>query len=135
MPKQLVTEQVSNYFKQLEHPLKPVIEELRKIVLATDSEISEQIKWNSPSYYYSGNMKHFDPKEYKRDIVVFNLHKKDQILLVFPTGNIVDDNSGILEGKFKDTRKIAIFKTAEDVKIKASDLQAVIKKWLALAER
>jgi len=66
----------------LNHPLKNVVQALRKIVLSVDEEIAEQIKWNSPSFYYTGAMKPFDPKEYKRDIVVFNLHKNDCVLLV-----------------------------------------------------
>lgn len=38
----------------------------------------------------------------KRDIVVFNLHKKDQVLLIFPTGAKIKDQSGLLEGEFTE---------------------------------
>ena len=123
-------QQVAAYFNKLEHPLKNVVEALRKSVLKTDSEIGEQIKWNSPSFYYTGEMKAFDPKEYKRDIVVFNLHKKDSVLLVFPTGTLIEDKSGLLEGKFTDGRKTALFKTLSEVKLKEKDLQTAIKDWL-----
>jgi len=34
--------------------------------------------------FYAGEMKPFNPKEYKRYIVVFNLYRKDCIRLVFP---------------------------------------------------
>ena len=122
--------QVIEYFKKLEHPLANVVQALRKTVLSADNEIGEQIKWNSPSFYYTGEMKAFDPKEYKRDIVVFNLHKKEYVLLVFPTGAIVEDTSGLLEGKFPDGRKTAKFSTLNEVKTKENDLKDVIKKWL-----
>lgn len=125
-------EQVVDFFNQLDHPLANVVEALRKIILATDKEIGEQIKWNSPAFYYTGEMKPFDPKEYKRDIVVFNLHKKDFVLLVFPTGAIVNDPTGLLEGKFTDGRKTAKFATLDDVKNKEEDLQTVLKEWLKL---
>lgn len=128
-------EQVIDYFKNLEHPLTGVVQALRKTVLAADKEIGEQIKWNSPSYYYTGEMKAFDPKEYKRDIVVFNLHKKEYVLLVFPTGAIVEDTSGLLEGKFPDGRKTAKFSTLNEVKAKEKDLKEVIKKWLAKVDK
>ncbi len=41
---------------------------LRNIILSTDKEIGERIKWNNPSFYYTGEMKPFDPKEYKREL-------------------------------------------------------------------
>jgi len=129
-PKLSDEEQVLAYFEVLNHPLKNVVQALRKVVLSTDEEIAEQIKWNSPSFYYAGEMKPFDPKEYKRDIVVFNLHKNDCVLLVFPTGATINDTSGFLEGKFTDARKIAKFRTLEEVNSKEVALKKVIKTWL-----
>ncbi len=128
-------EQVTEYFKKLEHPLKLIVEALRKIILSADKEIAEQIKWNSPSYYYTGAMKDFDPKEYKRDIVVFNLHKKEYVLLVFPTGAAVDDASGLLEGKFPDGRKTAKFSNLTEIKAREKELKQVIKKWLEKVDK
>lgn len=129
-PKLSEEEQVLAYFEVLNHPLKNVVEALRKIVLSADEEIAEQIKWNSLSFYYTGTMKPFDPKEYKRDIVVFNLHKNDCVLLVFPTGATINDTSGFLEGKFTDARKIAKFMNLEEVNNKEVALKTVIKTWL-----
>ncbi len=128
-------EQVLDYWLKLDHPLKPVVEALRKIILASHSEIGEQIKWNSPSFYYKGEMKPFDPKEYKRDIVVFNLHKKDRVLLVFPTGAKINDRTGLLEGKFPDGRKTTTFSSLDEVKSRENDLRAVILEWIRLADK
>ncbi|HEV7351181.1 DUF1801 domain-containing protein [Telluribacter sp.] len=127
--------QVLKYFQQLDHPLAEVAEALRKVILAADPTIGEHIKWNSPAFYYTGPMKAFDPKEYKRDLVVFNLHKKDAVLLVFPTGAKVNDPSGILEGTFPDGRKTAKFTHMDEVKKQEKDLQTVVKAWLALVEK
>lgn len=129
------TEQVTQYITNLDHPLKNVIEEVRQAILATDPEISEQIKWNSPAFYYTGEMAPFDPKEYKRDIIVFHLRKKDQVLLVFPTGAKIDDTTGILEGKYTDGRKMVAIKSKEDFETKKGALQQVIKQWLSLVEK
>lgn len=125
-------EQVTAYYEQLNHPLLPTIQALRHIVLSTSTEIAEQIKWNSPSFYYTGNMKPFDPKEYKRDLVVFNLHKQSYILLVFPTGEIINDTSDLLEGNFSDGRKTIKFSSVKEVENRKNDLQSVIKAWLQL---
>lgn len=123
-------DQITDYFKKLDHPLAKVVLSLRKIVLETDRMIAEQIKWNSPAFYYTGEMKAFDAKEYARDLVVFNLHKKDYVLLVFPTGANVKDKTGLLEGDFPDRRKTAKFETLDEVIKKKEALQKVINAWL-----
>lgn len=127
-------EQVSEHIQKLEPNMGQVVETLRQIILSTDSEIGERIKWNNPSFYYTGEMKEFDPKEYKRDLIVMNLHK-GRIMLVFPSGAKVNDQSGLLEGDYKDGRRIAIFKDLEDVQAKQGALQKAIQDWLALVEK
>jgi hypothetical protein len=126
---------VAEYMQKLDHPLTDAIEALRQIILHTDKEIGEQVKWNSPSFYYTGEMKPFDPKEYKRDIVVFNLHKKEYILLIFPTGAKIKDTTGILEGNFTDGRRMVKIESMKEVKAKEKALQTVIKEWLKLVDK
>lgn len=128
-------EQVATFYKTNDHPLKDVINSLRKVILDGGAEIGEQIKWNSPAFYFTGEMRDFDPKEYKRDIVVINLHKKDVVLLVFPTGAKVTDTSGLLEGDFPDGRKVAKFTSVSEVLYKEDALKSVLAKWLELVER
>jgi hypothetical protein len=127
-------EQVNEHIQKLEPSLAEAVEAIRQIILSTDQEIGERIKWNNPSFYYTGEMQPFDPKEYKREIAVFNLHK-GRILLVFPGGNKVNDSSGLLEGEYADGRKTALFKDLNDVKSKEKALQTVIKEWLKLIEK
>jgi hypothetical protein len=124
-------EQVTKHIQKLDPAFGKIIEAIRQIILSTDKEIGERIKWNNPSFYYTGEMKPFDPKEYKREIVVFNLYK-ERILLVFPSGAKVNDESGLLQGDYKDGRRITILKDMKDVKSKEKSLQNVIKEWLKL---
>src|SRR6476659_6983085 len=84
-------DKVDAYIRKLKHPLKEVVESLRQTILNADPEIGEEIKWNAPTFFYSGEMKPFNPKEYKRYIVVFNLYRKDCIRLVFPSGAKIND--------------------------------------------
>lgn len=128
-------EQIQEFYINTDHPLKEVMLKLHSIIMETDPEIGEHIKWNSPAFYYTGEMAPFDPKEYKRDIVVYNIHKKDEILLIFPTGAKVVDTTGILGGKFSDTRKSVQIKSMEDLLTMENDLKKVIKQWLALVEK
>ena len=99
------SEAVSEFIKKIEPSLASVVESLRRIILSSGKEIGEQIKWNSPSFFYTGEMKPFNPKEYKRDIAVVNIHR-GYTLLVFPTGACVKDETGLLEANYADGKKI-----------------------------
>lgn len=127
-------EKVAAHIQQLDPVVAATVGTLRAIILAADKTIAEQIKWNSPSFYYSGPMKDFDPKEYKRDIIVMNLHK-GKILLVFPTGARIKDTTGLLEGKYTDGRRLMPIKDMEDAQAKEKGLKKIIKDWLKSVER
>ena len=126
--------QVTAHIKKLETGLGKIVEEIRQIILSADREIGERIKWNNPSFFYTGEMKPFDPKKYKRELIVFNLFK-GRIMLVFPSGAKVNDTSGLLEGDYKDGRRTIIFKDMADVKEKEKALRNVIKDWLKLVDK
>lgn len=111
-----------------------LVEAIRQTILSVDPEVGEQIKWNSPSFFYKGQMKPFDPKTYKRDIVVLNLHK-GSALLVFPTGETVGVVSDILEGNYADGRRLVKIKDMADFERKKEGLKKVIAAWLSLVEK
>lgn len=124
------SQQVDELISKLDAELKTTVQTIRELILATDEEIGEQVKWNSPSFYFTGEMKAFDPKEYKRDIVVCNIHR-GKILLVFPTGAKV--NSALKGKDYPDGRKII---TMDDLTVETtSQLQQLIKDWLGMVER
>jgi len=127
-------EQVTIHIQKLAPEIRETIEALRQIILSTDNEIAERIKWNNPSFYYTGVMKPFDPKEYKRELIVMNLFK-GKMMLVFPSGAKVNDTSGLLQGDYKDGRRIAVFKNMDEVTAQKIELQKVIKSWLSLVEK
>lgn len=127
------SDQVTQYVQKLEKQVAEGVDLLRQIFLSADDGIAEHIKWNSPSFYYTGEMKPFDPNEYKRDIAVTNLHR-GRLMLVFPTGARINDPAGLLEGNYKDGRKVINFSGVEDIKSKEARLQTVIKEWLSGVE-
>ena len=126
-------ESVSALIQKLDPDFGKIVEEVRQIILDTSALIGEQIKWNSPSFFYMGYMKPFDPKEYKRDMVVMNL-RKDRVLLILPTGAIIHDTTGLLEGTYTDGRRLVTLNSLDEVRNKASGLQAVLKEWIRLTE-
>jgi len=128
-------DKVDAYMQKLKHPLAEALEALRKVILSTDSEIGEEIKWNAPTFFYAGEMKPSDPKKYERYIIVSNLYQKDCIRLVFPSGAKIHDSSGFLQGDYADGRRLALFHNLEEVKSQTKPLQQAIKKWLTLLDK
>jgi hypothetical protein len=128
-------EKVDTYIKALKHPLKKIVENLRQIILDADPGVGEEIKWNAPTFFYTGEMRPFNPKEYKRYIIVFNLFRKDCIRLVFPSGAKLNDKSGLLEGEYTDGRRLALFHSLDEVKSREKHLQKLIKTWLKLLDK
>ena len=76
-----------------------------------------------------------DPKKSKRYIVVFNLHQKDCIRLVFPSGAKIKDSSGLLQGDYADGRRLAFFHNIEEVRSQTPRLQQSLRKWLNLLDK
>lgn len=70
------TEEVSLHIKNLDPEPARVVEKFRKIMLSAGKEIGERIKWNNPSFYFTGEMAPFDFKEYRWEIAVFCLFKE-----------------------------------------------------------
>ncbi|HRZ98397.1 MAG TPA: DUF1801 domain-containing protein, partial [Paludibacter sp.] len=115
-------ELVTQHIENLPKDIQPAVEYLRQVILSIDNEIAEHIKWNSPAFYFSGEMKAFDPKEYKRDILVMNL-RKDKIMCVLPTGMTIKKNIEILEGNYPDGRRMINFTSLDDIKTKENKLK------------
>jgi len=128
-------DKVDAYMQKLKHPLKDVVAALRQAILSTDPEIGEEVKWNAPTFFYSGEMEPSDPKKYKRYLIVFNLYQKDCIRLVFPSGARISDQSGLLEGDYADGRRLAFFHNLDEVKSRTKALQQAIRKWLSTLEK
>ncbi|MGD6819027.1 DUF1801 domain-containing protein [Metabacillus sp. 84] len=121
-------EQVQEFMKNLEHPLKEEIEKVRVIILSTDRNITEHIKWNAPSFCYEGE-----------DRITLNLQGKGFFRLIFHCGAkikerktyepLIADPSGLLEWKAADR---AILKFSDKYQVKANEekIREIISNWL-----
>ncbi len=116
------TAHVNQFMSQFEHPFKAEIEAIREIILKTDSRITEGIKWNAPNFYYKG------------DMVVFTPHIKDHVLMVFPNGILIADESGLLEGDYPD-RRMAHFYSMADVNTKKETIERVVRRWIEVMDQ
>lgn len=124
------TEKVNEFMAELNYPLKEVIQYFRKYVLSIDDTIGEGIFYNAPVFFYTGKMQPSDPKEYKRYIAGCNLFKKDTLRVILLRGGTVSDPAGILEGDYKDGRRLISFKSIDDVKSIETELKEIVKQLL-----
>lgn len=129
-------DKVDAYMRALNHPLQAELQALREIVLSADKTIGEHIKWNHPSFFYTGPMKPFNPKEYKRYIIVTALNTKDGgVLLVFPSGAKLNDTTRFLTGDYADGRRLARFHSMDQINANKKALIKIIKAWIRLTRQ
>ena len=122
------SEQVADFLLKLKHPLKPALETLREIILSSHKGLTEQIKWNAPSFCFQDD-----------DRITFNIHKNDCILIIFHRGAKVKETKG-KESLFKDAtgllewlsgdRAVAKFYSLDEVTIKKAKLVKLVKQWI-----
>jgi hypothetical protein len=111
--------------------LSELVNAIRAIILNIDPVIGEQIKWNSPSFLYTGRMKPFDAKTYKRDMAVMHLNKGN-VMLVFPNGADLPNIAGILEGNYTDGRRMITINDLDELNKKKRTLEELVQAWLEI---
>ena len=108
--------EVSTWLDELEHPLMPVIQAVRRTFLEADERITETIKWKSPTFMYEGNLASIDPKA------------KKHVAVLFHRGAEIPGDHPILEGEGKLAR-YARFPDLESVEAGRDQLAAVTRAW------
>jgi hypothetical protein len=111
--------EVDAWFDALEHPLKDVMLEVRRAVLASDRRVDECIKWKSPTFTFEGNIASIDPKA------------KAHVQLMFHQGAKLPGRHPALEGGGGTVRYLR-FRDRADVRAKRADLRAAIQAWIAM---
>jgi uncharacterized protein YdhG (YjbR/CyaY superfamily) len=114
-------ESVEAYMAKLDHPLKAEVEALREIIKGVSENITEQIKWNAPSYR---------TKDY---IATFNLRPTHHVHLIFHNPAIASIDNKILEGNYPD-RRMVYFTSMEDVEAKKTDVEFVVRELVRLMD-
>lgn len=114
------TEDVDAYMAKSDHPMKDVVEEIRKIIKGVDPGITEEVKWNAPSFSYH---------DY---IATFNLRDHSRVHLIFHAKHTPKVKSELLEGDYPDGRRMAYFADMKDAVAKKPELVRIIKELVKL---
>lgn len=120
-------EAVSRFVDALDQPVRDLVSLVRRAILDSNGEITEQIKWNAPSFCIGGE-----------DRVTFRLNPKGGgVQLIFHRGAKVkdassftfDDSSGLLEWAAAD-RAILALSDLDDANAKLNAVVEVVNQWM-----
>ena len=113
---------VDAYMARLDHPLKAEVQAVRETILGVHPRITEQVKWNAPSFSYKGYL------------ATFNLRPTHHVHLVWHDGAILSDPDGLLEGRYPD-RRMTYFTSMADVQARRAALKALVRQWVDLMDQ
>jgi len=118
---------VDAYMARLDHPCKPDLERIRRLILSVDPAISEGIKWNAPSfrtheYFATANLRGGAGLR-----IILHLGAKARELP--PGGVAVDDPAGLLTWLAKD-RAMIEFGPGMAVSGHEAALRSLLREWI-----
>ena len=90
------------WLASLQPPLRPIAESLRRLILETDPDLSESIKWGNPTFERVGK-------------VCYLAATKAYVSLGFFNGAALTDPEGIIEGTGKKMRHVKV-RVLEDIR-------------------
>ena len=108
--------EVDAWMATYDNPMKPVVESVRRVILAADPRIGETIKWKAPTFTYKGNLASFFPRA------------KAHASLMFHTGASIAGDFPSLEGGEAVSRFMK-FASLDEVTVKAPELQRLVRAW------
>jgi hypothetical protein len=106
---------VDAWFEQAEHPLEPLMQRTREVILGADDRVTESIKWKTPTFAYKGNIASFNPS-------------KRFVSLLFHRGAEIPGDHPRLEGDTKLARTMR-FADLDQLEAGRAELEAVIRAW------
>ena len=122
----MASEKVEKFLSELNSGVKPGVMEVRKLILFADKNITEQIKWNAPSFCIGGD-----------DRITFRL-LPEKIQLIFHRGakKRADektfkfvDKSGLVKWITPD-RGTVTFTGLEEISARKNDFVELVGQWM-----
>jgi hypothetical protein len=120
-------QEVTRFLIELNHPFIEEINELRTIILSSEKEIVENIKWNGPNYMFNN-----------QDFLTMRINPPKKIQLIFhrgakklqqPENKLIQDASTLLVWKEND-RAILELNSLDQIRKNKTNLIEIIEKWI-----
>ena len=122
-----LNQEVTRFLIELNHPFIEEINELRKIILSSEKEIIENIKWNGPNYMFN-----------KQDFLTMRINPPKKTQLIFhrgakklqqPENKFIQDDSTLLVWKEND-RAILELNSLDQIRKNKTNLIEIIEEWI-----
>ena len=121
---------INEFMHSLDESQREQVTLLHAIIAERHPELTEHIKWNSPSYVLSGI-----------DLITFSVRPAYPVTIVLHMGAtrpenkngkpIMDDPSKLIEWK-SDTRGIVSFANLDNIKAKKLQFATIVDQWLKI---
>ncbi len=118
--------EVADFMQKLDHPLKAEIEAVRAIILGVSPEISEGIKWNSPSFRVN---EYFATVNIRKDALLVILHLGAKVKDSSFAGLTINDPAGLLEWLGKD-RAAVRFQDMKAIESNRTAFENIVRQWI-----
>ncbi len=115
------TNKIDEFVSKLKHPLKAEIEETIKIIRGVSHDLEEDVKWGGPSF------------DYKEPMATMNPRITDYVVFIFHKGELLKDESGILEPASKGKSYLKLHSMNEITDNKAN-IENVVKAWIKIMD-
>jgi hypothetical protein len=122
-----LNQEVTRFLIELNHPFIEEINELRTIILSSEKELIENIKWNGPNYTFNN-----------QDFLTMRINTPKKIQLIFHRGakklqqtenKLIQDASNLLVWKEND-RAILELNSSDQIRKNKTTLIEIIEKWI-----
>lgn len=120
--------EVTQFLDDQNHPFRSEIEVLRLLILNTNLELTENIKWNGPNYSFA-----------EQDRITIKIQPPKNIQIIFhcgakvkeqPKGKLIKNDFGLLIWK-ENNRAVATFYLMQEIEQNAVQLSSIVKEWIA----
>ena len=88
-----MNDRVKDWFDKLSEPQRLKLDELRQLILESDRQFTEEIKWGQPCYAIN-------------NLVCYLQKSKEHVTIGFQKGAHLEDNDNLLVGEGKDMRHV-----------------------------
>lgn len=119
--------EVDDFMRKLDHPLKAELGAVRSILLGVSPEIIEGIKWNAPSFRVQ---EWFATVNIRKDVVLVILHLGAKVKDNSTAGLTIRDPTGLLEWLAKD-RALVKFPDMKAIQSGRKAFEGIVRQWIA----
>ena len=125
------SKEVTEFLDELNHPFRKEIEVLRNSILASNKNLTENIKWSGPNYCFENEDRitmRIQPMTTKVQLIFHRGAKKQEQ----PKDKLIESKSKMLVWKEND-RAIITFKNSQEIEDSKAELEKIINEWTTAA--